>query len=211
MQTRQIDLKTVFSFPLGVCPWSLATNTGGLRKTNKAAILHRLEKDVATFSRNNHIINCANILDGMAMIQKTKVLNMTFSQLAVQLFKSIINTSPKSNRTDVVFDVYQNNSIKDAERIRKSKGVLRFQSIRGDQPIKQWGSFLSCSFNKTALVHEWMKSSYTSQLEEHVIFATLLDKCYNSQTEVRKSFLNCTTPKKKQIRVLYFMQNKYVN
>ena len=41
-QQRNIDLKTVFSYPLGPIPWSLAGMLGEMRKTQKASLLLNL-------------------------------------------------------------------------------------------------------------------------------------------------------------------------
>ena len=40
-QTRQMDLREVLRYPLGSLPWSLATQSGALNKTNKATMMHR--------------------------------------------------------------------------------------------------------------------------------------------------------------------------
>lgn len=50
-QVRKIDLKLVFTFPLGPLPWSLSNPYGLPRKTNKAQLLHLLEKDVSIAER----------------------------------------------------------------------------------------------------------------------------------------------------------------
>ena len=50
-QFRKIDLKSVFTFPLGPLPWSLSNPYGLPRKTNKAQLLHLLEKDVPIADR----------------------------------------------------------------------------------------------------------------------------------------------------------------
>ena len=44
MQKRNMDLKEVFKYSLGLFPWPLAGSAGDLKKTNKAALLHELEK-----------------------------------------------------------------------------------------------------------------------------------------------------------------------
>ena len=44
-QTREMDLREVLSYPLGPYPWSLATLSGSLMKTSKAALLHLLKTD----------------------------------------------------------------------------------------------------------------------------------------------------------------------
>ena len=45
-QFRKINLKTVFMYPLGPLRWSLADAYGLLRKTNKAQLFKKLEKNV---------------------------------------------------------------------------------------------------------------------------------------------------------------------
>ena len=45
MQKRNMDLKEVFKYSLGLFPWPLAGSVGDLKKTNKAALLHELEKN----------------------------------------------------------------------------------------------------------------------------------------------------------------------
>ena len=70
-QFRKIDLKTVFMYPLGLLPWSLADAYGLLRKTNKAQLFKELEKNVPVSER--HLTNVSNIYDGMANLQKLKL------------------------------------------------------------------------------------------------------------------------------------------
>ena len=43
-QSRSLDLKKVFCYPLGPVPWSLASSTGELMKTSKSSLMHELEK-----------------------------------------------------------------------------------------------------------------------------------------------------------------------
>ena len=43
-QFRPLDLKEVFSYPLGPIPWSLATSDGEIMKTSKASLMNELEK-----------------------------------------------------------------------------------------------------------------------------------------------------------------------
>ena len=67
MQRRETDLKNVFKYPLGPFPWSLAGQTGELKKTSKVGILHALEKYVERMDDYQHNHVC--ITDGMALIQ----------------------------------------------------------------------------------------------------------------------------------------------
>ena len=45
-QIRSLNMRSVFKFPLGPLPWSLAEPIGTLKKTSKAALLHQLEGKV---------------------------------------------------------------------------------------------------------------------------------------------------------------------
>ena len=57
-QFRKMDLKTVFTFPLGPLPWSLADPYGLPQKTNKAKISQQLERntDAELEIRKNRLI-----------------------------------------------------------------------------------------------------------------------------------------------------------
>ena len=140
MQHHHVDLKEVFKYPLGPLPWSLSGVVGEMRKTNKVAILHHLEKDTTPLSHPPH--NHATIIDGMASIQKAKANGLTFQQFADNLLQFIIYGSRLTRRIDVVFDVYRDSSIKKTERVRRSMGKLEFSSIIPTQKIQQWLSFL---------------------------------------------------------------------
>ena len=84
-QFRKIDLKFVFTFPLGPLPWSLSDAYGFPRKTNKSTHLHRLEKDVPIAEVHPHHVN--TIFDGMAVLQKfIPPAGATFQVLAEKVF-----------------------------------------------------------------------------------------------------------------------------
>ena len=56
----------------------------------------------------------------VAMVQKMKEDDKTFSQLAEASLTMILHEGAQSHRIDVVFDVYKEPSIKVAERCNKS-------------------------------------------------------------------------------------------
>ena len=132
-----------------------------LRKTNKVAILYHLEKDTTPLSHPPH--NHAAIIDGIAATQKAKANCLTFQQFADDLLQFIISGSRLARRIDIVFDVYRDLSIKNAERVRRSTGKFEFSSIILTQKIQQWHSFLSNGTNKTSLVaflnEKWKKEN----------------------------------------------------
>ena len=70
-QVRKIDLKTVFTYPLGAMPWSLADALGFIRKTNKSKLAQLLQKNISILER--YPANVCNIYDGMVLLQRLKI------------------------------------------------------------------------------------------------------------------------------------------
>ena len=102
-QFRKIDVKTVFTFPLGPLPWSLADPYGLPRKTNKSNISQQPERRIEVTERYPE--NATTIFDGMAVLQKfNPPVGATFHVVGDCLFETV--TSNCSKRIDVVFDVY---------------------------------------------------------------------------------------------------------
>ena len=84
-QLRKIDMRTVFSFPLGPLQWALADPYGFPRKTNKASLAQQLEKGV--YATRTYPENAATIFNAMAVLQKFKPpAGATFSVVADKLF-----------------------------------------------------------------------------------------------------------------------------
>ena len=100
----------------------------------------------------------------MSMLQKINVIGLTYGQLANKILQMALSISLHAERIDVVFDTYRAISIKNAERIKRSSGSIKFQGIKKDHPVKQWSSFLSVGENKTEmidfLVNEWKNNKY---------------------------------------------------
>ena len=84
----------------------------------------------------------------MALVQKLKVVQMTFGQVADAVFQSILSCGNRSKCIDVVFDVYLDNSIKNAERCRHGVSTIEYQTILPATKVTQWKKFLSSSANK---------------------------------------------------------------
>ena len=87
-------------------------------------------------------------------------------------------TSNPSRRVDVVFDVFFDVSIKNAERAKRSschEGV-KYKNILPAYPIKSRKKFMSTQTNKTEVVHFLVsrrkKSGNTSRLGNKVLYVT---------------------------------------
>ena len=112
--SRNLDMKEVLSHALGSIPWSLATADGTLRKTNKAVLSNNLEKESTPSEEIPENSSC--IIDAMSLVQKIKGKQKTFKEVAETLFRKAMSEKVSCNRVDLVFDVYEEKSIKNAER-----------------------------------------------------------------------------------------------
>ena len=98
-QQRNIDLKTVLSYPLGPIPWSLAGMLGEMRKTQKASLLHELEKGVEPVDDISE--SYCYIYDAMAVVQKTSA-QRTFGDFALDMFRNVLKVKGLCKRIDIV-------------------------------------------------------------------------------------------------------------
>ena len=149
-ENRKLKMNDVLCHPLGPLPWSLASADGSLRKTNKASLAKQLQKNMTAADMIPQ--PCAQIIDGMAMVQKIRG-DKTFAEVADNLMYIVLNEGTDSQRIDVVFDVYRDNSIKNPEREKRgSENGHEFRNIKADHKIHQWRKFLSNSKNKSLLI-----------------------------------------------------------
>ena len=98
-------------------------------------------------------------------------------------------------RIDIVFDVYRETSIKNAERGHQEVGRLHFKKIIGIQHVKQWGFFQSSGDNKTELirflVRRWRSRYCTNEVEVNVAYDTFCVKLRpNDESEPRPELSN---------------------
>ena len=182
-QTRKLDMKDVLFYRLGPIPWALANPDGTLWKTNKAQLFKRLRKD---FSPVDTIpSNSACTSDGMAIVQKVmaNTTNASFGEAFKSISSAVLREGRVNHRTDVVFDVYKENSIKNAEQVKRGpESAMSFGKIASGHRLKQWKSFLQGGNNKTQLidflVEEWSNDqSLCEKLERKELFLTHKDQC----------------------------------
>ena len=105
----------------------------------------------------------------MSLVQTHKPSG-TFSDYAASLFERVLQTGLGYHRIDVVFDVYDEKSIKSAERARRGEQKMCSIKInRGDVRIpKNWRAFLSNIENKNELVSFLIATwqTYTCKVQE---------------------------------------------
>lgn len=180
-QFRQIDMKIVFTYPLGPLPWSLADPYGLPRKTSKAKLSQQLERRITVTEKYPE--NATSIFDGMAVLQKLKIPSgATFQVVAERVFESV--TSTGSRRVDIVFDVYREVSIKNVERLKRvsaSDGV-QYKNILPAFTVKSWSKLLSVTANKPEiikfLVSQWTTEAFRGRLGNRIMYVTNEDKCW---------------------------------
>ena len=130
-QTRKLEMKNVLSYP-----WALANADGSLRKTDKAKFMNDIVQNVPVVEVFTEKSAC--IVDGMSIVQKLDGNQKTFGDIAKTVLKIVICEGDKCDRVDVVFDVYREGSIKDAERLNRGSGSgAKFRSLATGHKVKQ--------------------------------------------------------------------------
>eukprot|EP00117_Sycon_ciliatum_P011697 scpid10404/ scgid5699/ len=169
-QTRQMDMREVLSYPLGPLPWSLATTSGTLVKTSKAALLPLLTDGIA--SSNNPDAGGALIIDAMAHLRSMKVFDLpsTFGEFAAVVLSHLCRLLSSYSRIDFVVDTYQEISIKSLERsARAADGGLRQHITSPAQRLpRQFVKFLAVGANKEELLEFLFKQWQTVDLMKKI-------------------------------------------
>ena len=179
----------MFCYPLGPIPWALATGNGELMKTSKSKIIHEMEKGSTNV---DHIDGpFVPIFDGMALVRMVKCTGLTYNEFADDLLKFMVAKSLGSKQIDVVFNVYYENSIKNAERGNCSTGKLQINAIIGSSKIKQWGAFLSNNKNKSELIHFFISrwKSNCAVIRDSKLFIAYDEKCVCIQSDGSFDFI----------------------
>ena len=179
--SRNLDIREVLQHPLGPIPWSLANCDGTMKKTNKAVLANRLEEKVS--ATESVSVPSLTIIDGMSLIHKLPGENRTFSEVSDHLFSLVLQAAGSSEGVDIVFDVYKDQSIKDAERLsRGSSDGVQFTQILPAHRIKNWRQILTSQSSKTQLIKffaaDWRQPRIRERLGSKVLQLTCDEKCF---------------------------------
>ena len=179
--SREVNMKDVLQHPLGPLPWALANDDGSLKKTNKSVLARNLEGRSSPAETIPKPTAC--VFDGMNILHKMRGDNMTFGELSDHLFAFVLRTSEGCTRIDMIFDVYQQSSIKQAERqSRASEHGIRFTNIAPGHKIQQWRRLLMCGTSKMKLIgfilEQWKQPNYREQLAQKTVYFTSGDVCF---------------------------------
>ena len=178
-QENNIDLQKVLEYPLGPVPWSLATADGMPIKTDKAVLMHNLEKEasysyIAPDKDRDHI----HIIDGNALFHTLSQIPETFGEVAHKIFTSL----PKVEKLHFLTDNYNDVSIKSIERMRRGDSYQHTIAGPSMTTPKIWKEFLKNEDNKKELIQfiftEWQKDTYANLLHNREIFFASDNLCY---------------------------------
>ena len=110
----------------------------------------------------------------MAPVQCLKGDQKTFSAVAETVLRKVPNEGGTSDRIDVIFDDYREESVQNAEQEKRGEGSgSEYCNIQADHKIKQWRKFWCNSKNKQAFivfllpVHGRKTSTWRSCQERH--------------------------------------------
>ena len=135
-ESRSVNMKNTMVHPLGPLPLALANADGSLRKTNKAALARELDKNLSHTETIPTPSTC--VIHGMGLVQRMKGNNKTFSQLAESVLSIVLYVGVQSGRVAVVFDVYSQPSIKDAEILnRYASTIIWYKCLAGETTYLQ--------------------------------------------------------------------------
>ncbi|KAK3746969.1 hypothetical protein QZH41_002521 [Actinostola sp. cb2023] len=185
-ENRKLQMREVLCHPLGPLPWSLSTADGSLRKTTKSTLAKELQKNVPAADIIPEPSAC--IIDGMALVQRLKGDHKKFSDVADSLLGMVLHEGSSSNRIDVIFDVYRETSIKNAEREQRgSECGNEFRNIQPEHKVQQWRKFLLKPKNKKAfttfVAKEWQQEKYRKKLTNKVLFVACEEECHQISSE----------------------------
>lgn len=150
-QTREGDLDQFFSHENQTAPPSLSQG-GMLRKGTKSDLVHCLTSMDSGLQETTVGYVEAVSIDGAAAVHMLKPgAAKTFQAYADNVFVPyILSQLTGTNRIDIVWDVYQTNSLKATTRQRRGKGTRR-RVESGTLMPKNWKDFLSVEENKAEL------------------------------------------------------------
>ena len=156
---QSIDIDEMLQRELSSVPLALACVDGTLRQTNKAQLASILKDGVTQPTLNVTDTPTCTIIDGMALVQAIgKPPNATtFGDLA-DVFTTCVtsNFSNHCTRIDIVFDTYDQESIKGLTRNRRAAGNRTIRRIITNRESKlpgNWKAFIDLGENKADLTN----------------------------------------------------------
>ena len=124
-----------------------------------------------------------SIIDGMSLIHKLPGENRTFSEVSHHSFLLVLQAAGSSRGVEIVFGVYQDQSIKGAERLsRGSSDAVQFTQILLAHRIKNSRRILTLKSSKKQLIKfiasDWKQSRIRERLDSKVLELKCDEKCF---------------------------------
>ena len=119
----------------------------------------------------------------MSVVLKTKRNHKIFQEVSETLFMKLLAEGNGSSRLDVIFDVYQEKSIKNAERKKRANTTTaqQYKNILATHKIKQWHHFLQSASNKANLsrflCNAWKEETFQSRLGDKHLYLGFDEEC----------------------------------
>lgn len=160
---HDLSLQSALTYELEAIPWSIATPDGCPLKTDKATLLHALDKPSYVVVERPEDVT--TVVDAGGLLHSLSAYPETFGELAKLVFEMM----PKSSRVDCVCDPYVLHSIKGIERRRRGMG--KRITVKGalQKMPPDFKDFLSNDGNKTDLYSlirkEWTTSKYAEKIQ----------------------------------------------
>src|SRR6218665_1071164 len=150
--------------------WRLTTTE--IYKTQKAEQMQCLESFAATQLSQPEVESIA--IDGSCLAHILKPKDPTFQDYAMKTFVHDVNTYAKIHRrTDIVFDVYKENSLKMYTRLIRGKGSRRKVTYQGKMP-KNWPNFFQNEYKKKEL-YPFLADSLKEADPQNLVFVSKKD------------------------------------
>ena len=117
------------------------------------------------------------IIDGAALVHSLPPwISKTFEEYAMfDVLPTIQAYSTKYNRTDIVFDVYHQSSLKAEIRSKRGRGVRRRVTKEGKIP-SNWRNFLRVNDNKVELFN-FLTDKIAHMSSQNVVIVTQGRRC----------------------------------
>ena len=165
---REVNIDELLEKELCAVPLSLAKTDSVLRATNKADLATILQAGATETELRPSSMRTCTIIDGMALVRAMGKPQhaSTFGEYA-DVFTQRVTSNLDGNftRVDIVFDWYQQNSIKNRTRTKRSTTQQKVRTIvnRDVRLPVNWNSFIEMNENKANLTQ-----FLSTELENHV-------------------------------------------
>lgn len=178
-QTRECDLREFFQYENQSTPASLS-DSGKFYSCQKSQLVDIL-KDKVTMPDSEPSADSI-IIDGTAMVNASAPgRSKSFDEYATEdIIPKVMFYSSEYRRTDIVFDVYKQPSLKSETRSQRGSGFRRRVSGSSKRPMN-WKRFLRDNDNKTELFHFLAEKIASTRTTNIVIVTRGKDALVNQQ------------------------------